>query len=53
MIVMLHCLGVPDEVFLEMQKRAKEYASVGQILGRLQKKSERMQKVFKLKQGTV
>lgn len=48
MILMLHCLGVPEEVFIEMQKKAKEHASVIQIMRRLRRKAEKMQKTFRL-----
>ena len=53
MIVMLHCLGVPDEVFMKMQKRAKEYASVASILTKMENKSKRMNNAFKLNHKTM
>ena len=42
LILMLHCLGVSSETFLEMQNQAKEYASIPHILKQLKKKSEKI-----------
>jgi hypothetical protein len=50
---MLHCLGVSEEVFMEMQKKAKDYASVPQILNKFKRKAERFQKNFRLKKTTI
>jgi hypothetical protein len=44
LIILLSCLGVPDRVFMEMQAKAKNMASVKQIFIRLYEKTV---KVFK------
>lgn len=50
---MLHCLGIPEQTFLDMQRKAKEYASIPSILQSFKKKAELFEKKFKLRKNTV
>lgn len=37
-ITMLYCLGVPESYFIKMQRKAKEYASVNNIVAKFSSK---------------
>ena len=40
---MLYCLGVPEETFLNLQRRAKEFVSVSFIHKKLVQKAKKLQ----------
>lgn len=38
----MHCLGVPEEFFMEAQHKAKEYCSIEYITGTLRKQAKKL-----------
>ena len=45
--MLLSCLGVPDQVFLDLQRKNKEMVQVGEIYKRLLAKTQKVLRSFR------
>ena len=46
-IILLNCLGVPEEIFIDLQRKAKDYAQLSEIYKKLIKNTNKAIKAFK------